>query len=619
VPDDPEENLLFRRELIRQCNADPQLADMVLRACKRDTHFWIKTFCWLLEPREDDSPSRVPFLPWDCQSRAIDITEAAIRNKRDVLYDKSRDIGASWTVLHILYKGWAFLHDRKYALGSRIEDLVDNGDDASTLFWKLDFIYKHQPSFLKPRLRRKHCMFTNAWTNSMFQGYAFSPDFARAGRYTAIMLDEFAYPQHVGDDTEVIAATASATDTRIYVSSLDGPSGVHYELRELCRNEPPQRKPAELVELDWKDVPSRRAGLYASEKGHVIIIDKKYPFPKDYDFIPDGRIRSIYYDKYWYRVKCNKRIIAKELDRDAGKSGSVYFDTEQLDILSLGTESPTRQGRVFRNERTIRFQEDDRGPLSLWCALNERGMAPLSEYAIGADIGGGNGSSATNNSVAYVSDSRTGEQVAEYVINTERPTEFARSVFALTIMFHQPFVCWENNGSLSQIFQQELMKVLGYYNVRFHINEAKIGAKKQKLPGWFNGSKGKESIFEPWYGSLIDRKHIVRSSPVFHEARRYVNGADGKVIYRSPESDIDPSETGNAHGDRVIAAALADLAMRERPATQPAYSKIPLSMMQATSGYGSPPINAPFGSYAYCMEQNRLLALQKNNSLTKWS
>jgi hypothetical protein len=606
VPTEPEENLLFRRELIRQCERNHDLADIVRRACMRDTQFWIKAFCWLLEPRELEGDARRPFMPWSSQLNAMDVTEDCMRTKQDALFDKSREMGATWTVLHIFYKQWAFFKNKHFAIGSRTEDAVDNGEDTDSLMWKLDFIYKYQPSFLKPRLRRRHCRFYNPWNNNTIFGYAFSGNFTRGGRKTAILFDEYAYPLHPGDDEDVLASTSNVTNTRIFVSSIDGPKGTFFNLLQQCRNQPPALQPAKMVVLDWKDVPERRAGLYTAEEGQLVVIDKEYQFPQDYHFILDGRIRSPYYDYHWRRLGGNKRLVAKELDRNAGEAGAMYFDQAELDALAMQTIEPLHHGRISRDEQMIRFVDSERGPLSLWCLIDAYGLAPEGDYAIGIDICAGTGTSITNNSVAYVLDLRTGDQVAEYVCNNEKPERFAESVYALTIMFRAPHVCWENNGGYATNFQRKLMDELRYMNVRYHVDAKTVGAKRSRRPGWHNGDRGKETIFEPWSVAMSDGRHVVRSRHVLSEAKCYQVGKDGKVEFKNPADELEPGDVGSSHGDRVVAAALADLVRREKPVKKQENIKKPDELMQ---------VAAPPGSYADIM-QRQMREQRRSVSLT---
>jgi hypothetical protein len=406
---------------------------------------------------------------------------------------------------------------------------------------------------------------TNGFLGSTIMGYAFTGNFGRGGRKAAILFDEFAFPQNPGDDEKILASTQKATNSRYYVSTLSGPSGSYYQLRESCIHDPPNMRPAKMIVLDWKDVPERRQGMYTSEGGNLVRVDPTYVFAPDYPFILDGKLRSLYYDNECRRAKHNRKQIARELDRDPGAAGSGFFDDLELKKYISVTFAPLRRGHLHRDNDRLRFVDSDAGPLEIWCALNERAIAPQGAYAIGIDISAGTATSLTNNSVAHVVDLRSGEQVAEYVTNREKPEAFARSVFALCQMFHQPFVNFENNGGYATNFKRELMDELSYQNVRMMVNKDEKTHKKTRKPGWFNGKGGLETLFSPWLVALAEGKHVIRSTHVIREARCYVYKG-GKVVYVEPDSDPDGADEGMAHGDRVVAAALAYMAMQERPA-----------------------------------------------------
>ena len=46
-------NVAFRAALLRQAQTDRKTQLAIIEACKRDPAFFIDTFCWLLETREE--------------------------------------------------------------------------------------------------------------------------------------------------------------------------------------------------------------------------------------------------------------------------------------------------------------------------------------------------------------------------------------------------------------------------------------------------------------------------------------------------------------------------------------------------------------------------------------
>ena len=73
---------------------------------------------------------------------------------------------------------------------------------------------------------------------------------------------------------------------------------------------------------------------------------------------------------------------------------------------------------------------------------------------------------------------------------------------------------------------------------------------------------------------------MIRSADLLEECRQYVY-KDGRVVHSRSVRTIDDSSKGQAHGDRVIAAAIAWHAVKDRPtAPKEEYrDEIPLGSM----------------------------------------
>jgi hypothetical protein len=559
VPRDFNNNVDWRKEVHKRCRLCPKTAKAIRLACRDDFKFWLLGFGWLLEPRRVGGDMRIPFLPWDCQLRTSDVLVENL-GITDLLFDKSRAMGATWLVEHVFYHSWAFQRNRHFGLVSRNAEAVDNPDDPDALMQKLDYIWKMQPSYLRPKILRASMRMTNAWTGSTFMGYAATGDVARGGRKFAFLMDEMG-SWKTGHDAKAMASTQHVTNSRFIVSTIPGPHGEYYRLRESCLHD--MDKPAVLVELDWKDVPERRKGLYTSENGQLVKIDPDYQFPSDYRHILDGRIRSPYYDNEWRRSGGSKKQIARELDRDAASSGDGFFDMDKLEEhLRFNARPPLQQYRVDMDEdRNWTISPANVGALSLWVPYSQT-VAMDGEYAIGCDISAGTGTSLTNYSVAHIVNVNTGEQVGEYVSNRVSPVVFAEHVYALAKAFNGAYVNFESNG-YGVMFKQRLVDQLGYHYVRRDKDERKKKTKRGDRLGWYNSQGGLERLFGPWEHGMLFGKHTLRSAALIKEAKAY-QYKNGEVTFVESGHEVDESEKGTAHGDRVVAAALAYMAMTER-------------------------------------------------------
>ena len=100
VPKDLVENLAWRRRLHQRILIDPAFAKDVKECCRRDPVFFVNAFCWTYDPRSKPF-TRIPLILYDFQEEALIKIIRAIGN-RDLLIEKSRDMGVSWCVLAVV-------------------------------------------------------------------------------------------------------------------------------------------------------------------------------------------------------------------------------------------------------------------------------------------------------------------------------------------------------------------------------------------------------------------------------------------------------------------------------------------------------------------------------------
>jgi len=136
-----------------------------------------------------------PFVLWDCQRVAASEIIAGVRDGRDVVVRKTRDMGASWLLSAIAVWGWMF-HGWQSLLVSRVEDLVDRTGDPDSLFWKVDYLIASQPEWLLPAKPerfakggewRQHMMLRHPESGATIAGQASTEHIGRGGRRTLIL------------------------------------------------------------------------------------------------------------------------------------------------------------------------------------------------------------------------------------------------------------------------------------------------------------------------------------------------------------------------------------------------------------------------------------------------
>ena len=429
VPKEMSKNLEWRENLIRFASSFERKR-LLWQLCSRDIYFWCNSFVWTYNPRLTDCPER-PFNTYPFQDRAIEMIDSHI-GKRDLAMDKSRDMGATWLVLTVFLHHWLFKPMESFMLLSRKQDLVDTVDDPDCLMWKLDFILKHLPAWMVPRLNRTLLMLKNQENGSTIAGDATTGDAAVGGRRTAAFLDEFS---RVEEGQEIWNGMADVTNSRIVCGTPWGTGGKFYEI---------MHGNTYRLRLHWCVHPEKAAGLYLDSK---------------------GKERSP-----WYDNECNRRDrqdIAQNLDIDYLKSGAQFFDSETLDGLLSGCKQPLARYKVeidIEEARVIHLHEDPRGEFWVWCPLEgAEGSLPLppkDEYWAGSDISEGSGAS---NSVTCFASETTRSLSAAFITPNLSPDEFARYSVALAKMFYEARMIWEVPGP-GYIFGRKILD-LGYFRV----------------------------------------------------------------------------------------------------------------------------------------------------------
>lgn len=571
VPKGLKENLEFRRDLL-------QWADTIERqrtlwtACKHDVLFFINTFCWLYEPRGSrlvgTTSNVIPFRTYKFQDRAF-LEMDEVLGQHDIGVEKSRDLGATWMFLTLFFHHWMFHDFSSFGIMSRTADLVDKPGKKDTLMWKLDFLLNGDggrgglPAWMKPsKTYRSMMLMENRDNGSTFEGASTTEDAFRGGRKKAIAIDEYAaFP--TGDDYKALAATQHATDCRVFVSTPKGASGAYYDVMHTPSN-------IKKIILNWTEHPDRGVGLYTSKDGVLEILDKEYKFPEGYKFVLDGKVRAPYYDQECQRPGATPQSIAQELDRDYGGSEYQIFGKDLYEQGKSGLLRPYEQGILFYDEEdlTPEFNATTDGPFKVWCHRDSSGVPVKSgQYVIGCDISAGLGGDYTSNSVLVAVDTVTGQQVAEFATNTLRPEAFADLTIATAKWFNNAYLIWEMNGPPGGAYTKQVLE-RNYGNIYYREIENKSYRKKTRNPGWFSTDKNKLAVLSQMSAAIQNGEYCIRSEKLLNECRQYVY-KQGKVVHSRSVKTQDDSAKGQAHGDRVIAAAIAWHATKDRPARKP--------------------------------------------------
>lgn len=192
---------------------------------KGDPVYFVDTFLYTFDPKH--TPFHLRFITFPFQKRLIRDIIKAIKEGDDLFIEKTREMGATYTVLACIIWLWLWEPGFNALIGSRKEDYVDNrrggetGNKEESLFGKIDYMVSRLPSFILPEgynpdKHSNYMSLVNPANGNVISGESSNPNFSRGSRRTVILLDEFAFWEN---DGAVWGATADTTNCRIVLTT----------------------------------------------------------------------------------------------------------------------------------------------------------------------------------------------------------------------------------------------------------------------------------------------------------------------------------------------------------------------------------------------------------------
>jgi hypothetical protein len=562
VPRDLDENVAWREDLLAWCHGKPARQAHVRAICQQDILYYINSFVVQYNPNKPDDEFG-PFVTWEFQDDATLEIVRAVEDRKDLLIEKSREMGASWLCLIVMDWLARFHKRKKFLCISKSEEAVES-EDPDSLFWKLDYIHRYVPDWLNGHVRRRKRFFEYRATESTITGVASTGDAGVGGRATAAFIDEMTL---IKDDDKVLHHTSDTTRCRIFNATHRGTDTAFFQKSQ----QPDVRK----LRMHWAQHPDKRPGLYRydSEGGKVEVLDKTYSFPPDFEYVLDVKptggpypgIRSPWYDDACRR-KGSDRAVAMDLDINPRGSSTQFFDAVTIHYLKRLCTDPVWEG-------DIEYERDSAepvglvplagGPIKLWARPDSSGRPPAGRYVAGADISAGTG--ATESCLA-IADAITGEKLLEYASAHLQPHAFAVICVALCRLFRSieggtTRFCWERQGPGTP-FGQKVLE-LGYSNHYMQTSPIDSRNKPSTIPGWYPSPENKRILLEDYRAALSSRLFLNRSEKALDECLSFRFDKTGHVGHAEETNMEDPSRGRVNHGDRVIADALCYKMMKD--------------------------------------------------------
>lgn len=261
-PTEYEANVEFRLRLISKAAKSGEVQGLLYSLCKENVLFWVNCFTMTYNPRnKDGKPSTMPFITYAYEDKLILDLVDSIKNSKDILIEKSRDMGVTWCVLLVYTWFWQFHGEgQDFLVGSRKEQYIDEAGNMDTLMEKVRFLIRNQPRWLRPKgfdfkNHSNYMRIINPATKSTITGEATNGNFSRGGRRRSIFMDEFAFWE---TDQAAWRASADSTNCRIIVST---PFGLNNQFAKIRFS----KFPPKIVTLHWTLHPDKDRNWYENE------------------------------------------------------------------------------------------------------------------------------------------------------------------------------------------------------------------------------------------------------------------------------------------------------------------------------------------------------------------
>ncbi len=564
VPKVPGTNIAWRAKLLQRARKDTGLQRALYTACSQSILFWVNFAAFtyrkfiigadgIVRNANGIVETHVPFVTWEIQDRHILALEQAVDRGRELLTDKSRDMGATWDHIVVFHHQWLFKDDRNFLELSRKEDSVDilgttgeRGSDPGTLFGKHDYLNRFLPAWMLPPYDRKRMHLVNLRNQSRIDGESANATAGSSDRRTAILLDEMA---KMLEGESIKRSTKDVSACRLVNSTPNGPGTAFSKWRTSGQ--------IEVFSLMYWDHPEKGKGRHVEPN-------------ETYSTLGPWLIRSPWFDQQ--EKERSPKEMAIDVLADHIASGDTYFEGRIIETHRALFAKPfpviSRWSVDFKKTvttdaipRIIGSQQRNlvlarraiKGPLRLWHQLVRTRLDQTKSYTFGFDISRGQGAS---NSVCSILCNETREKVGEWADANTPPYEFARIACALALWVggcRRVNMIWEANGP-GWDFGRQVVKLYRYPTYYTDLPSGTTKTKAGKKYGWHSSREKKEEALGVLRRAYAHNGFVNHSTEALDEALTYVRYAAGGI---GPAVMVEEGAGARlCHGDRVIADML---------------------------------------------------------------
>lgn len=558
VPKEEIPNINYRVNVLAEAENDLGMQEDLMTASSESLLYWVNTFVWTYHQfdvtgetgkRHQAYEAHNPFISWEIQDVLFERLIWHLINAKDILINKSRDMGASWICTIFLHWLWLFRPQSQLLELSRTESYVDQAGNMKALFQKHDYINKWLPEWMLPPLcmpnqkfrTKMHMM--NDDNGSCIDGESTTEHAASGDRRLVALLDEFA---KVKNGKLMRSATRDAALMRIVNSTVAGP-GTEYS---KWKND----MTIVVFPLMWWEHPDKGTKRYAEQN----------------KVTQEWKIRSPWYNNEEKERSPNE--MAREIDANDLESGSTFFTISNIDKhIALFGKAPKSKWNVDfirgvandhiadilkkRQIKKVGAKRSLYGKLEIWTNLVNGRLDQHYDYIVGIDLSKGQGAS---NTVFSIKNRQTGEKIGEWADANTPVYEAARIAMALVLWVggrrKLPFIKWEMNGDPGYDFGKIVVKTFHYPYYYRDVKPGSVRDKKTKKYGWHNNNTSKGILLRDYDRALAHGGYINHSIRALEEAKQYIYFDSGSV---GPACLVEESSAAKkTHGDRAMADAL---------------------------------------------------------------
>ncbi len=293
-----------------------------------------------------------------------------------------------------------------------------------------------------------------------------------------------------------------------------------------------------------------------------------------------GKLRSPWHDYQELRRKGNKRdFVSNVWATPMGASDTPFDHTVLAEIKKRDIRDPDYRGELYiarysngmMNTEDIRFMPGIMGRLKWWGNLPFGRPEQRHNYIIAIDPSYGLGSA---NSAIVIYDRNTYKQVGSWADANTKPEELGDIAVGMAYWcggINPSYIIWDTGGGCGSMFTNRLLFHRYPYLYTQRREDSKT-RKQMKKWGWIGHAKAKDALLGELAialsGGLTDdigeyKSIIIHDKDLLDELFDYVFRDSGVGAVVSKKADLSTGAL-ERHGDRVIAAGLCVLALREQ-------------------------------------------------------